>query len=350
MQCEYPRFARSVIVVVLGAGSFLSVTPTSSTNAPGSSEHSQSGSGTWSYCKCPEVSGLIDICFVTSKVGWALASTGQVLVSRDGGKTWTVIRTAGKGEDFRSIAFINERIGLAVGGGGYASDRDILPKCIRTDDGGQSWKEVLIDPNITTADGIFKVQWITDAKAFIIGSCIYRSDNTGLEWKVINKGAPASPFLGRLVSGERGWFVRSHKLVTTNDGGASIEKDDGALRAMIRAGDSGIGSVVAWSDKCLWIYGLSNEQALQTTDSGENWRAQGTLPTKNIQDVIFVSELVGWCASYDANKRESTFYRTDDGGNTWKSSQTLATRARRFFFLNSTQGWAAAGDAILRLE
>lgn len=95
----------------------------------------------------------------------------------------------------------------------------------------------------------------------------------------------------------------------------------------------------------------------QTHDGGMTW--QPTIPVKYLGVYSFISDQKGWMWSpepQDSNSRapgKGTLFRTDDGGNTWKSVGTKkiledylshGERLIQLDFVDNAYGWAIAQD------
>jgi photosystem II stability/assembly factor-like uncharacterized protein len=302
---------------------------------------------TWVLSEHPAAKGLVDVFFLDTKRGWAVGTEGVILSSHDGGLKWTKVREDSKNEDLRSIAFGDENVGIAVGGGGYACDRGILPKCLRTIDGGKTWSERQVDPS-WSEEGVQLVQWLSPMRVLLIGASIYRSDDAGETWKPLGRGPKAASHIGRFTSESAGWFVRLHKLIKTTDGGASFEQQTGLEELLDGKKEAGIGFLFALDSDNVWAFGLSTKWVFRTNDGGKTWNLVGRLPS--VHDVRFVDRNVGWSVTMDWDRRESVFRKTTDGGATWVEKQKVPHRVRQLHFQSARQGWAAGDDVILRLE
>jgi photosystem II stability/assembly factor-like uncharacterized protein len=87
---------------------------------------------------CLMVQGKADVWFATGG-----ASVARVFHSGDRGKTWTVAETPmhprNSSSGIFSLAFLNSREGVAVGGDYQHPESSDLPNVLRTSDGGKTW-------------------------------------------------------------------------------------------------------------------------------------------------------------------------------------------------------------------
>ena len=90
-----------------------------------------------------------------------------------------------------------------------------------------------------------------------------------------------------------------------------------------------------------WISGWTGT-ILKTTDGGQTWNALPNVPPTNAYfSVSFTDAMNGWASGY-AGK----IIHTSDGGQTWvDQTAPYTTDYYKVYFVNSTTGWIAGGDA-----
>ncbi|MEZ6056887.1 MAG: hypothetical protein R3C01_09285, partial [Planctomycetaceae bacterium] len=107
---------------------------------------STDGGETWSFVHVPTSASLRGMHFVTNQVGWIVGrdvapytqvSTGVVLYTEDGGRTWKRRGTQAL-PGLESVQFFGPEQGIAVGD----SSADFPSGIIETSDGGQTWRAV----------------------------------------------------------------------------------------------------------------------------------------------------------------------------------------------------------------
>jgi len=127
------------------------------------------------------VGSITNFCTLGNGLCFAGSQRGSILKSIDGGISWQNIGGP-SGELIRSIAFGDEKHGVAVGG--Y--------EIFRTLDGGSGWEECQFDPGVGRPN-FFSVS-ATDASYLVVGceriaaydtifSLVMRSLDQGSEWK-----------------------------------------------------------------------------------------------------------------------------------------------------------------------
>ncbi len=138
----------------------------------------------------PTRASLTSVHFVDQRHGWAVGHQGVILQTRDGGDTWTLLKSDSSLESLFSVLFLNEKNGLA--GGRFAT-------LLRTRDGGQKWDMVRIndDPD---AEELHVFDLFTDGKGKIyaaseLGSVLVSND-AGATWQSLDTGFGGSLWAG----------------------------------------------------------------------------------------------------------------------------------------------------------
>lgn len=129
------------------------------------------GGKTWSAAEKGQ--GGDYFCFTDSRHGWAVGSFGMMRRTVDGGKNWTEM-TGGGSTQFSDIHFGDERHGIAVGRGAVMVTRD----------GGDTWTTVTMSKPSTQWR---TVRMLDSSSAWLGGDndSLYHSEDGGLTWKGI---------------------------------------------------------------------------------------------------------------------------------------------------------------------
>jgi len=174
----------------------------------------EDGGKTWSRRELPTKENLMDISVVKDRA-WIVGQNGTVLHSPDGGKSWVQQKT-GIPQGLASVHFVDENNGWAVGWMGVV---------LRTRDAGKTWEPVKIADASWSLSFVYfqdaKTGWITG----MFGQMLFTQDG-GENWRVVNvptKGTITSVYRasdGRLLA------TTGNDLLVSKDGGGKWESLD----------------------------------------------------------------------------------------------------------------------------
>jgi photosystem II stability/assembly factor-like uncharacterized protein len=263
---------------------------------------------------------------------WACGPARTVLRSADEGATWTKTGSPFDSDDAcSSISFASEQDGWAGG---------VLGSLFETADGGRSWHK-LTSPGGDTAVQVFR--WSHDLGWILAGDQLFRTSDAGANWAGIGR---LDDRLGELVvvgEGDRRLLsakaarrledaipVFSPRVQIVSDGsraaGAVALRDarlveyyapGDAVRAtpiVIPSGESKRDRL-AGEDRVTssrWL-GWSSTNIYQSEDGGTSWFVVGRTPPAT-RRLHFVDALSGFAES------RRGWYRSTDGGRTWRAS------------------------------
>jgi photosystem II stability/assembly factor-like uncharacterized protein len=362
------------------------------------------GGNTWDVVNSGTNNSLTRIFFTNINTGWAVGDSGCIINTADGGNSWTpqssgtVLNIAdlyfydyskgwaiGNREDYinngwelesillkttnggvswdtlfydttiaiRSIHFLNETEGWAVG-----SKPDTTPAIpagiiLYTDDGGYSWN--LITTLLTS--GLNDISFTDSNNGWAVGSCIIaHTGDGGGSWEIqFTTGGPGSggPYFKSLcfadnqngyVAGTQGGFSGFGTLPTiyyTTDGGLNW-----GHKYFYGYAFSGLAGVSFPDPENGWLVGFSYEQSgmiQHTFDGGLNWESQSGVNTFiNLRDIHFVDQYYGWAVgSHPTLPTLAVFMYTDDGGNHWLGEfwPSMYGSLNGIFFVDDLNGW-----------
>jgi photosystem II stability/assembly factor-like uncharacterized protein len=257
------------------------------------------GGEVWHLQKSDTRAPLLCGDFVDAERGWVAGGSGTLVSTTNGGVTWTAQHPVTDTTcAILSLSFTDAQRGWAVTNtGGIAS----------TTDGGATWRAQ--ESPITWA--LTAVQFVNPQKGWAAGidQTILRTTDGGLHW-LLDHLEMSGPFLFTdlaFADEQRGWITTSVA--------ASSRMESGTL-------------------------------LLSSTDGGQAWVPQATLPALDLRSVWFSDPNNGWVVG------EDQIFHSTDGGKTW---QVSGARAGEFLvslsFIDPHHGWALSfGGSVLRYE
>ncbi|MDO8836666.1 MAG: YCF48-related protein, partial [Vicinamibacterales bacterium] len=144
---------------------------------------SRDGGASWTQSDVPTRALLTGVFMLDGATGWAVGHDEVVLRTRDGGATWDLVHSAPEAEKpLLDVWFANANDGLAVGA--YGS-------LLATRDGGSTW-----EPRQVLGDDDFHLNHLAaapDGALYLSAEAghLYRSDDRGATWQPL-----ASPYDG----------------------------------------------------------------------------------------------------------------------------------------------------------
>jgi photosystem II stability/assembly factor-like uncharacterized protein len=171
------------------------------------------GGATWNEQTPPQATdSLNDVDFISATHGWAVGYAGTILVTKDGGDTWTT-QDSGTNEDFWAVSFVDAYRGWAAGNSGTI---------VATSDGGSTWRA----QTSGTTQELWDVCFVDAIHGWAVawGDAIIATDDGGDTWKEQNNISGGSGTLHLdgvcFVDANHGWAV-GDRVIATSDGGAT---------------------------------------------------------------------------------------------------------------------------------
>lgn len=189
---------------------------------------SRDGGKSWTQSEVPSRALLTGVWLHDALLGWAVGHDETILRTRDGGKTWERVRHAPEEEKpLLDVWFRDEKRGFAIGAYGLL---------LATADGGDTWEK----RTVVEGDDLHLNQ-IAEAggSLYIAGEAgsLYRSDDGGESWRAIESPYEGSLF-GLLPLGDGGLLVlglRGH-VFRSDDGGKTWARVDSGTEATLTTG------------------------------------------------------------------------------------------------------------------
>ena len=264
-----------------------------------------------------------DITFINEKQGWYVNGGGNIFHTTNGGATWQK-QLEKPGTFFRTIAFVNEKVGFAgtVGTDYFPNVADTIP-LYGTTDGGLTWSPVAYEgPYVKglCAIDVVKEQYINHGKI----------DYKYHIYAVGRVGSPAN-------------------IMTSHDGGKTWKSASMAANCQmlfdIKMLDTQVGFACAATSANV---ARANASILKTTNGGKTWKEvyRSTRPFETTWKVTFPTEKVGYATIQSYNPDQSVtqqrIAKTIDGGETWQEMNLVNQYGAREFgigFIDETHGF-----------
>lgn len=224
------------------------------------------------------------LCVVNDSILWASGNKGSILISEDGGVSWTSRNPLDNGHrDFRSIHAWNAKhaIAMAVGDTGLI---------LRTGNGGSTWDTVYIDPTpgVFLDDVAFEdsLGWCygdpVKGKLYVLGTT-----DSGRTWQRIDPGLLPVPVgtEGAFAASGTNVIARSDLTAVVTGAGqfprflSYVDEKWSAIRIPLQSGPTAGAYSVAFRDRNFAVVVGGNFQdstrrdsvACMTTDGGIRW-------------------------------------------------------------------------------
>ncbi len=306
-----------------------------------------------------------DIFFLTADLGWYVNGGGKIYKTMDGGKTW-IEKLSQPGTFFRTVGFVNEKIGFAgnIGTDYFPGVTDTTPLYM-TDDGGESWHAVSTIDGPTVkglcAIDLLHTQFINsgvlDSRTVIhaggrVGgpAFLLRSMDGGKTWKSQDLSAHTKMILDvKFFDENRGLIMgasdtdteKSNALIiATQDGGATWKKVYQSNRpfeitwkASFPTRDTGYVTIQNYNpDKT-----ISQRYVAKTIDGGATWNEIPLVNDHAVRQfgVGFADEKIGWIGTTTGG------YQTIDGGATWTSVADMGRASNKVRIIRDGNGFVA---------
>lgn len=175
----------------------------------------------WQQAKVPTRQMLTSLFFVDERNGWVVGHDAQILVTHDGGSTWSKeFEDREREAPLLDIWFKDTQTGFAVGAYGAL---------LETTDGGQHWEDVSDRLDNEDAYHLNAITAVKDSGLFIVGELgqMFRSADWGQTWERIAEPPYEGSLFGALGTGQSGtllvYGLRGH-LFRSSDFGTSWQR------------------------------------------------------------------------------------------------------------------------------
>jgi photosystem II stability/assembly factor-like uncharacterized protein len=245
---------------------------------------------TWNAVDVPGTGFTMSaITFSDSQHGWAVGGNGLIIRTRDGGKSWELLKPPTRTEasvrvsDLHAIRFANSSVGYVAGNKRYGTKiNDEVWGSVEifcTKDGGETWRKCYQE-NLPLS--VFRITTVSESGAFaVLGSHLIRTDNQGETWQRVSTSAKYISSIAFAPDGT-GWLVGSHGVFQhSTDGGKTWQQPSSLTQDFVNRewwevafNSNGTGLAV----------GEDSTLAL-TIDNGKTWEVQTPITTDPLRAI-----------------------------------------------------------------
>lgn len=302
------------------------------------------GTCQWVNMTTPVTDPLYAVSFCDPINGIAAGASGTVIITNDGGLTWTQL--TGYSEDFRSVCMVNPQL-IFLGG----------DNLYRSSDGGQTWTT----PGIQSPKSFSFVDNLNGTCTGISG--VYQTTDGGESWiKVVNGGTTvyeSSADFGQtaIAMGNVGGFITYSAAAVRSEGGTwysfdsfSFPNSNAWVSVHFPNPDTAylfMNQFSHWvpSDKNQFVR-LTGFELVSDPFGGLMWAFQSEVINETIPDymnsVFFLNAREGYACG-----ENGSVYKTTTGGSTWETDYTGTTRLWKMQFVNNAVAYAVGDEGTL---
>lgn len=307
-----------------------------------------------------------DIWFLDPSTGWAVNSNGQILLTENGGTTWT--EQFHTSQYLRCVGFANRMkgwVGVLLGG---------PRRLFHTADGGVTWRRVENLPDVSPVS-VCGLSVVNESVVYASGTNdpenrarMIKTVDGGATWTGWEMGEHATLLVDCFfTSPETGWVVGGKAntpnatrddvkpvVLFTEDGGQTWTNRVANLQDEFPLGE--------WGWKIFFLTpqigfvsleNFNDGAILKTTDGGLTWtrhKINDAQQNANLEGVGFIDATHGWVGGWGDISFETGFSSaTVDGGQNWKNANEIGRFINRFrFFGNPVTVGYASGETVYK--
>jgi photosystem II stability/assembly factor-like uncharacterized protein len=194
----------------------------------------------------------------------AAGEQGHILVADDPKGPWHEASVEPqRGDTFTQLRYIGDGVALAVGHDDWI---------VRSEDNGQTWKEVSFNKDEDQAAPLFGIAGPYDGKVFAFGAfgTLMQSADLGKTWETVKSDAIGDKHLYAMVAGDGALLLVGEQglMLKSTDGGANWK----ALPSIYKGSFFG---ALALPDKSWLVFGMRGHVFL-SRDAGLTWKQSPT--------------------------------------------------------------------------
>ncbi len=254
---------------------------------------------------------------------WVAADSGIIFRSSNNGNDWNIVyRDYITKENLRSVYFVNQATGFAVGGYG---------KLLNTTNSGVNWNI----RNLNNISLFNTVTFVNNATGFIGGAegafgIVLKTTDAGVSWNNVYRDSLSITCLHFINqntgfgAGYNGTFIK-----TTNSG-------NNWTKSNINFQIFGNTNDIYFINESTGF--LARSGLYKTTDNGLNWNRVSIYTIVSIQ---FIGNI-----GYALSSTGGNFMKSTNLGDNWVNYTIEGSNKKDLFFINTETGWINTGNII----
>ncbi|MFM9904220.1 MAG: YCF48-related protein [Pyrinomonadaceae bacterium] len=284
---------------------------------------------------------LVAVYFTSYDRGWIAGDNGYLASTTDGGKSWTPY-PLNTDENINEIYFRNDENGYLVAG----------RKMFITRDAGKTWQELRIYRPGEFGSGLpefLSIRFSDKKRGYVIGSVLrhsgdddivvdsllMRTDDGGETWRRVILPSKKELFHLDFDGKSRGWIVGAGGLILASS-------DEGKTWATQASGTTmPLYNVDFRDDKEGYIVGEYGT-ILRTENGGSIWQKVGTNFKDTFMRVDFADDKNGFIVGYSG-----TILRSNDKGKTWVRQESNTRGNLYGLYMDKKFGWAVGAKGTV---
>ena len=303
-----------------------------------------------------QVTGITDIEFLSSELGYGVNTSGNIIKTTDGGLNWKIVKSYQR-DYLQELQFINDQVGFCISPHNYIGDANDF---IYTTDGGNFWQSTFLGVN--TALTFFPISESELLQSNDEGKILKLDNFYGLweekysvpeffDWDIYIPYGDIRQFeklnSGRMLALGSSWRAFEYNIISDSVSFLLYSDDNGNTWDTLWCDLPKILTSFTYANENFgWMGGEENE-IYSTSDGGLRWHLVYSEITPDFDSRISKIKAIDSSTVY-AVTTKGKFISTTNGGFSWDTTSVIPfTYYESFFglnFLNDQKGFIYGPD------
>lgn len=305
-----------------------------------------------------EYSNYNVIKFKNDSFGLFIGSNSVILKSNDAGETWNAISLETKAHIY-DFQFIDDTIIYAVGYDYIGAGENLTSKFIKSSDNGETWDSLASFEE----KQLYSIWFFNKDSGMLAGyDEIYRTVDSGDSWDTVWS---ITGFGYQYGSVKQLYFPTSRIGYAIGNGRNQHNNpnfdyfllksiNSGRTWELIKTFPNTLTTIHFLNQDTGFIgTEFSTTNVLRTIDGGDTWNETQVADYFNsVNSIHFISDMIGFAAGAPSAfipEGPTSFFisKTNDGGDTWESYDTIGIPLNSVFFINDTIGFVSGAYSLI---